>query len=183
MSLPGSKGRGTLDTLVAVQPAVQRDGHRVHASEQPLGERRDCATAGLSRRRSGGCPREAVHFRDEHGFAIFSLEQAGGARVRARGYLLPEITLRAVVRVVGTWTQHGWQVQVRTVELVDHLDRRGVAALLVAYTTHLVPVRAAAAVERFGDRLFEVIRERPEEQRISTRLARIARSTSRSGAP
>jgi exodeoxyribonuclease V alpha subunit len=33
----------------------------------------------------------------------------------------------------------------------------------VAYTTHLGPVRAGAAVERFGDRVFEVIRQRPEE--------------------
>jgi exodeoxyribonuclease V alpha subunit len=36
-------------------------------------------------------------------------------------------------------------------------------AFLVAYTTHLGPVRAGAAVERFGDRVFEVIRQRPEE--------------------
>src|SRR6266540_2664601 len=66
----------------------------------------------------------------------------------------------------GTWTQHaqyGWQIQVRTLEVVDHLDRRGVVAFLEAYTTHLGPVRAAEAVERFGDRAFEVIRERPEE--------------------
>ncbi len=108
----------------------------------------------------------AVHFRDERGFAIFSLEQVDGSRIRALGYLPPDITLRAVVRVGGTWTRHaqyGWQVQVKTVELVDHLDRRGVVAFLVAYTTHLGPVREAEAVERFGDRVFEVIRERPEE--------------------
>jgi exodeoxyribonuclease V alpha subunit len=70
------------------------------------------------------------------------------------------------VRVGGTWTQlaqYGWQIQVRTVELIDHVDRRGVVAFLVAYTTHLGPVRAGEAVERFGDRVFEVIRERPEE--------------------
>ena len=108
----------------------------------------------------------AVHFRDERGFAIFSLEQANGTRVRARGYLPPDVTLRAVLRVGGTWTQHaqyGWQVQVRTVELIDHVDRRGVVAFLVAYTTHLGPVRAAEAVERFGERVFEVIRQRPQE--------------------
>jgi exodeoxyribonuclease V alpha subunit len=108
----------------------------------------------------------AVHFRDEHAFAIFSIEQADGSRVRVRGYLPPEITLRAVVRVGGTWTQHaryGWQIQARTLEIIDHLDRRGVVAFLVAYTTHLGPVRAADAVERFGDRVFAVIRERPEE--------------------
>jgi exodeoxyribonuclease V alpha subunit len=108
----------------------------------------------------------AVHFRDERGFAIFSLEQADGSRIRALAYLPPDVTLRAVVRVGGTWTRHaqyGWQVQVKTVELVDHLDRRGVVAFLVAYTTHLGPVRAAEAVERFGDRVFEVIRERPED--------------------
>jgi len=108
----------------------------------------------------------AVHFRDERGFAIFSLEQPDGSRVRARGYVPPEVTLRAVVRIGGTWTQHaqyGWQIQVRTVELIDHLDRRGVVAFLVAYTTHLGPVRASEAVERFGDRVFEVIREQPED--------------------
>ena len=108
----------------------------------------------------------AVHFRDERGFAIFSLEQADGSRTRALGYLPPGVTLRAVVRVGGTWTRHaqyGWQVQVKTVELVDHLDRRGVVAFLVAYTTHLGPVRAVEAVERFGDRVFEVIRESPED--------------------
>src|SRR5215207_512171 len=38
----------------------------------------------------------AVHFRDERGFAIFSLEQPDGSRVRARGYLPPDVTLRAV---------------------------------------------------------------------------------------
>ena len=108
----------------------------------------------------------AVHFRDERGFAIFSLEQADGSRIRALGYLPADITLRAVVRVGGTWTRHaqyGWQVQVKTFELVDHLDRRGVVAFLVAYTTHLGPVRAAEAVERFGDRVFEVIRDSPED--------------------
>src|SRR6266498_2292098 len=111
----------------------------------------------------------AVHFRDERGFAIFSLEQPDDSRIRALGYLPPDVTLRAVVRVGGTWTRHarfGWQVQVKTVELVDHLDRRGVVAFLVAYITHLGPVRAAEAVERFGDRVFEVIRERPEKLRV-----------------
>ncbi|MDQ6670848.1 MAG: AAA family ATPase [Chloroflexota bacterium] len=107
----------------------------------------------------------AVHFRDERGFAIFSLEQRDGSRVRALGHLPPDITLRAVVRLGGTWmrhAQHGWQVRVNTFELVDHLDRRGVVAFLVAYTKHLGPVRAAEAVKRFGDRVFEVLRETPE---------------------
>jgi hypothetical protein len=83
----------------------------------------------------------AVHFRDERGFAIFSVEQADGTRIRALGYLPPDVTLRAVVRVGGTWTRHaqfGWQVQLKTVELVDHLDRRGIVAFLVAHTTHPV---------------------------------------------
>ena len=108
----------------------------------------------------------AVHFRDERGFAIFSIEQADGARVRALGYLPPDVALRAVVRAGGTWTQHaryGWQLQVRTLELIDHLDQRGIIAFLVAYTTHLGPVRAADAVARFGSRVFEVIREHPQE--------------------
>ena len=86
--------------------------------------------------------------------------------MRALGYLAPEIGLRAVVRAVGTWTQHaryGWQLQVRTLELIDHLDHRGIVAFLVAYTTHLGPVRAGEAVRRFGQRVFEVIREHPEE--------------------
>ena len=34
----------------------------------------------------------AVLTRDEHGFAIFSVEQPDGSRVRARGYLPPTIT-------------------------------------------------------------------------------------------
>jgi hypothetical protein len=88
----------------------------------------------------------AVHFRDEHGFAILSLEQPDGSRVRALGYLPPPITLRADVRIAGTWTQHahyGWQVEVRTAELTDRVDRRGT----VACTRHLGPVRAAEAVE------------------------------------
>jgi exodeoxyribonuclease V alpha subunit len=108
----------------------------------------------------------AVHFRDEHGFAIFSLEQPDGVRVRALGHLPTDVTLRAVVRVAGTWmrhAQHGWQVRVNTFELIDHLDRRGVVAFLVAYTKHLGPVRAAEAVERFGDRVFEVLRDTPEQ--------------------
>jgi hypothetical protein len=50
-------------------------------------------------------------------------------------------TLRAVVRISGVWIRHaqyGWQVRVNTFELVDHLDRRGVVAFLVAYTMHPV---------------------------------------------
>jgi exodeoxyribonuclease V alpha subunit len=108
----------------------------------------------------------AVHFRDERGFAIFSIEQAGGTRIRARGHLPADVTLRAVVRINGIWTQHpqyGWQVRVNTFELIDHVDRRGVVAFLVAYTTHLGPVRAAEAVARFGDRVFEILRNSPED--------------------
>ncbi|MDQ6879340.1 MAG: hypothetical protein M3082_16925, partial [Candidatus Dormibacteraeota bacterium] len=108
----------------------------------------------------------AVHFRDERGFTIFSLEQPDGSRVRALGQLPAEITLQAVVRIGGIWTRHadfGWQVRVNTFELIDRLDRRGIVAFLVAYTTHLGPVRAAEAVERFGDRVFEVLRDRPED--------------------
>src|SRR6266566_3563084 len=59
----------------------------------------------------------AVHFRDERGFAIFTLEQADGSRVRALGQLPPEFTLQAVVRLGGTWIRHtqcGWQVRVNT---------------------------------------------------------------------
>ncbi len=108
----------------------------------------------------------AVHFRDERGFTIFSLEPEDRSRVRALGYLPPEVTLQAVLRVGGIWTQHpqfGWQVRVTTVELVDRLDRRGIVAFLVAYTKHLGPVRAAEAVERFGDRVFQVLLHAPEE--------------------
>src|SRR5207244_12070921 len=47
----------------------------------------------------------AVHFRDERGFAIFSLEQPDGSRVRALGQLPPEMTLQAVVRVGGLWSR------------------------------------------------------------------------------
>jgi exodeoxyribonuclease V alpha subunit len=108
----------------------------------------------------------AVHFRDERGFAIFSLEQPDGPRIRALGDLAADVTLRAVVRIGGIWIRHaqyGWQVRVSTFELIDHLDRRGVVAFLVAYTTHLGPVRAAEAVERFGDRVFEVLHNSPED--------------------
>jgi hypothetical protein len=83
----------------------------------------------------------AVHFRDERGFAIFSLEQPDGSRVRALGQLPAEITLQAVLRIAGTWSRHaefGWQVRVNTFELIDRLDRRGIVAFLVAYTTHPV---------------------------------------------
>jgi len=48
----------------------------------------------------------AVHFRDEHGFAIFSRKRPDGSRVRALGYLSPTITLGAGVRIAGTRTQH-----------------------------------------------------------------------------
>ena len=96
----------------------------------------------------------------------------------------PDIGLRAVVRAGGTWTQHaryGWQLQVRTLELIEHVDRRGVVAFLVAYTTHLGPVRAAEAVELFGQRVFEVIREHPEElcviRGITPARARIIQSS------
>ncbi len=108
----------------------------------------------------------AVHFRDERGFAIFSLEQPDGTRIRALGDLPADVTLRAIVRIGGIWIRHaqyGWQVRVNTFELIDHLDRRGVVAFLVAYTLHLGPVRAAEAVERFGDRVFEVLHNSPED--------------------
>jgi len=108
----------------------------------------------------------AVHFRDERGFAIFSLERPDGSRVRALGQLPAEITLQAVLRIAGTWSRHpefGWQVRVNIFELIDRLDRRGIVSFLVAYTTHLGPVRAAEAVERFGDRVFEVLRNSPED--------------------
>jgi hypothetical protein len=84
----------------------------------------------------------AVHFRDEHALPFFPLEQPEGSRVRAIGYLPPTITLRADVRIAGTWTQHdqyGWQVQVRTAELMDRVDRRRAVAFLAAYTRHLGP--------------------------------------------
>ncbi len=108
----------------------------------------------------------AVHFRDERGFAIFSLEQPDGSRARALGQLPPEITLQAVLRVGGIWTRHaefGWQVRVNTFELIDRLDRRGIVAFLVSYTMHLGPIRAKEAVERFGDRVFEILRDSPED--------------------
>jgi hypothetical protein len=108
----------------------------------------------------------AVHLRDDGGFSIFSLEPSDGIPVRVLGHLPPEVGLRAVVRVGSTWARHiqyGWQVRLRTAELVDRLDRRGVIAFLVAYTAHLGPVRAAEAVERFSDGVFEIIREHPEE--------------------
>jgi len=38
--------------------------------------------------------------------------------------------------------EYGWQVQVRTFELVGSPRPTGVVAFLVAYTTHLGPVRA-----------------------------------------
>ena len=53
-----------------------------------------------------------------------------------------------MVRVGGIWTLHsdfGWQVRVNTFELVDRLDRRGIVAFLVAYTTHLVRDQATLA--------------------------------------
>ena len=108
----------------------------------------------------------AVHFRDERGFAIFSLEQPDGSRARALGQLPPEITLQAVLRVGGIWTRHaefGWQVRVNTFELIDRLDRRGIVAFLVSYTMHLGPICAKEAVERFGDRVFEILRDSPED--------------------
>jgi len=83
----------------------------------------------------------AVYFRDEGGFAIFSLEQVDGTGIRALGDLPAAVTLRAVVGIGGIWIRHaqyGWQVRVSTFELIDHLDRRGVVAFLVAYTTHPV---------------------------------------------
>src|SRR5918911_150756 len=122
--------------------------------------------------RTAGAPADilgklaAVHFRDERGFAIFSIEQADGSRVRALGALPSGISLHAVVRLGGTWVchlQYGWQVQVRTLELVERLDQRGVVAFLVSYTKHLGPVRATEAVERFGTRVFEIISSSPDE--------------------
>jgi len=83
-----------------------------------------------------------VHFRDEHALPFFPLKQPEGSRVRAIGYLPPTITLRADVRIAWTWTQYdqyGWQVQVRTAELMDRVDRRGAVAFLAAYTSHLGP--------------------------------------------
>jgi exodeoxyribonuclease V alpha subunit len=107
-----------------------------------------------------------VHFRDERGFAVFSIQQADRSRVRALGHLPADATLHAVVRVGGIWTEHrqyGWQVRANTVELIDEADRSGVVAFLVAYTKHLGPARASEAVARFGDRIFEVLSDDPEQ--------------------
>jgi exodeoxyribonuclease V alpha subunit len=108
----------------------------------------------------------AVHFRDERGFAVFSVQQADRSRVRALGHLPSDVSLHAVVRIGGVWTEHpqyGWQVRGNTVELVDDSDRSGVVAFLAAYTKHLGRVRAAEAVALFGDRIFEVLKDNPEE--------------------
>ena len=57
----------------------------------------------------------AVHFRDERGFAIFSLEQPDGSRVRALGQLPAEITLQAVVRNErGSAVLEGWRNRLPT---------------------------------------------------------------------
>ncbi len=72
-----------------------------------------------------------VHFRDERGFAVFSVQQADRTRVRALGHLPSGVSLHAVVRIGGVWAEHpqyGWQVRCNTVELVDDSDRRGVVA-------------------------------------------------------
>src|SRR5579871_340140 len=147
--------------LVTVSPSTFASGHSAHLSAtMPLPTYAPGAKADIRG------TLVAVHFRDERGFAIFSIEQDAGSGVRALGYLPPDIALRAVVRAGGTWTQHaryGWQLQVRTLELIDHQDQRGIVAFLVAYTTHLGPVRAADAVARFGSRIFQVIREHPQD--------------------
>jgi hypothetical protein len=109
-------------------------------------------------------PQEPVPVPVQAGFAIFSLAQPDRSGVRTLGQLPPEITLQAVVRSGGKWTRHaefGRQVRVNTFELVDQLERRGIVAFLVGYATHLGPVRAAEAVERFRDRVFEVLRNSP----------------------
>jgi hypothetical protein len=82
----------------------------------------------------------AVNFRDERGFAIFTAELSDRSRVRALGYLPADVSLRALIRINGAWTRHpryGWQGQVKMLELLDHLDRRGMVAFLVSYTRHL----------------------------------------------
>ena len=135
-------------------------GHSATGATEPPSSRAAGAPADIVGRLA------AVHFRGERDFAIFSVEQADGSRLRALGYLPPEVGLQAVVRLGGTWlchAQYGWQLQVKTLELVDDLHRRGVVAFLASYTTHLGPVRAAEAVERFGERVFEVIRNSPDE--------------------
>ena len=148
---------------------VPGDGQSVHVRRWPLRPPfGDDAVADLRARAEADIRGTlvAVHFRDERGFAIFSIEQDAGSRVRALGYLPPDVALRAVVRAGGAWTQHAryrWRLQVRSLELIDHLDLRGIVAFLVAYTTHLGPVRAADAVARFGSRIFEVIREHPQD--------------------
>jgi hypothetical protein len=73
----------------------------------------------------------AVHFRDERGFAVFSIQQADRSRIRALGHLPADVSLHAVVRIGGVWTEHaqyGWQVRCNTVELVDEADRSGMVA-------------------------------------------------------
>jgi exodeoxyribonuclease V alpha subunit len=144
--------------VTAAPRTFPRSGAATHANAVPL------PTAGGHADLQGTIV--GVNFRDERGFAIFSIEQPDGMRVRALGYLPDQVALHAVVRVAGTWVQHpqyGLQVQVRTLELLDRVDRRGVVAFLVSYTTHLGPVRAAEAVARFGDHVFEVIRNSPQD--------------------
>jgi hypothetical protein len=108
----------------------------------------------------------AVHFRDERGFAVFSIQQADRSRLRALGHLPVDVSLHAVVRIGGVWTEHsqyGWQVRCNTVELVDDSDRSGMIAFLASYTKHLGRARAAEAIALFGDRVFEVLKDSPQE--------------------
>jgi Helix-hairpin-helix containing domain len=77
------------------------------ALARPLGDRHERTTAGRCRRRSSGCPWRAGRrpLPRRARLAIFSLEQADRSRVRARACLPPDVTLRAVIRIGGTWTQ------------------------------------------------------------------------------
>src|SRR5260370_8108001 len=80
----------------------------------------------------------AVHFRDERGFAIFSLEQPDGSRGRALGQLPAEFTLQAVVRLGGTWirpAQFRWQVPVNTFYLLTRSYRPRIVPFLSPSTT------------------------------------------------
>ncbi len=113
----------------------------------------------------------AAHFRDERGFAVFSVQQAARSRVRALGHLPTDVSLHAVVRIGGIWTEHpqyGWQVRCNTVELVRRLGPQWMIAFLASHTKHLGRVRAAGAVALFGDRVFEVLKDNPIPSRCAS---------------
>src|SRR5262249_17499965 len=97
----------------------------------------------------------AVNFRDEQGFAVFSIQQTGRSRVGALGHVPANVALHAVVRIGAVWVEYVkycWQVRANTADLIDEVYWSGVVAFLTAWARRRPSGRSFSSLTSGGHR-------------------------------